>query len=85
MGRKSSCAFQLLLRQNIRYQISGHISQPIIATTVAVREAFVIYSHEMQNRRMEIVDVNRLVDSANTVFIRGAVNVAAFDSRASEP
>lgn len=62
-----------------------HVSQPKIATGVTEREPFVIHAHQVQDRRVKIVDMHRLVDRTETVFIGGSVGHATLDPRSREP
>ena len=39
----------------------------------------------MQNRRVEIIDMNWLLDGSHAVFIGRSVDIAALDARAGEP
>src|SRR5688572_7333768 len=49
------------LSQDIVYYLTIHIGEPIVAPRVAIGQAFVIEAEEMQDRRVEIVDVDRLL------------------------
>ena len=40
---------------------------------------------QMQHRRMEVMHVNRVLDSAITKLVRGALHMAAFDATARQP
>lgn len=45
-------------RQDLPYHIPMHIGQPIVPPAEAKRQAFVIESHEMQDRGVQVVDVD---------------------------
>ena len=48
-------------------------------------QTFMIESHEVQQRGVEIVDVHAILNSVVTKIIRRAVRDAAFDSSARHP
>ena len=50
------------------------VGQAIIAARVAERQPFVVQAEEVQNRRVEIMDVDAIVGDGNAVVIRGAVD-----------
>ena len=58
-----------------------HIGQAVIATAVAVGGTLVVDPHQVQNRRVKIIHVNRLLHGSHTMFIGRTVDVAALDSR----
>ena len=61
-----------------------HIGQAKITTTVTIRQLLVIDAHQVQNRRVQIMDVNFVFRRVPAEFVRRAVNVAATDSAAGE-
>ncbi len=62
-----------------------HISQPIVAALELVRQFLVIEAEQVENRGVEIVDVNFLFRSGESELIGCAVNMAAFYSPARHP
>ena len=42
-----------------------------------------VETHQVQNRRVEIVDVDRIFGHIDPVFIRFSISHAGFDARAS--
>jgi len=46
------------LGKNVPHNFPVHIGQAEVAAAVSIRQPFMIDSHEMQNRRVQIVDVN---------------------------
>ena len=49
-------------RQQFVDQIARHIRQPIVPPRVAVRQLRVVQPHQVQDRGVEVVDVERLLD-----------------------
>ena len=47
-----------------------HVRQSIVATTVTIRESFVIESHQMKNGRVQIMDMHTVLHSRQTKLIR---------------
>ena len=46
------------LRQNLMHDFACDIGQPLIAAVVKVSQAFVIKAQQMQDRRMQVMDVD---------------------------
>lgn len=47
-----------------------HVRQSIVATTVTIRESFVVESHQMKNGRVQIMDMHTVFHSRQTKLIR---------------
>ena len=62
-----------------------HVGQAVVAAGVAIGESFVVDAHQVQDRGVEVVDVDRLLDRADAVFVGGAVDEAALDAGAGQP
>ena len=62
-----------------------HIGKAEIATRVAEGELFVIKTEQIQNGRVEVVDVDFVFHRGKTEFIRGAMDVAAFCAAPGDP
>ena len=56
-----------------------------MAATVIVAQRVVPESHQMQNRGVQIAEVNFAFDCASTRVVGAAVDVAAFDAAAGQP
>ncbi len=61
------------------------IGETEIAPGIAEREFFVVEAEQLENRCMEIVDVDFVLDGRETEFVGGAMDHAAFDAAASQP
>ena len=64
--------------QNLTHHPPVHVSQPEVAAAVAVGEAFVVQAHQVQNRGVQVMDVDALLDGAVAELVGGAVDVAGF-------
>ena len=62
-----------------------HVRQSIVATTVTIRESFVVESHQMKNGRVQIMDMHTVFHSRQTKLIRCSVTDPAFHAAASHP
>src|SRR5438105_4957049 len=71
--------------QNILHHIPRNIGQPEIATGVAEGELRVIKAQQMQDRRVEVVNVDGVLDRFVAVVVAAAVREAALHARAGEP
>ena len=49
------------LLQNLLHHIPMHIRQPMVAALVAIRQAAVIDSQAVQHRRVQVVDMDRVL------------------------
>ena len=50
------------------------IGQTEVTAGVAVGQSFVVETHEVQNRRVQVMNVHRVLDSLKTKFIGRAVD-----------
>lgn len=57
-----------------------HIGQTEIAAGVAVDQLFVIETQQMQDRRVQVVNVNSTFNSVPAQLIGRPMNVARFDA-----
>lgn len=62
-----------------------NIGQAEIATLVAIRQLFVIDAELMKNRRLKVMNMHRIFNHVDAVFIGGAVGVASLHSAAGHP
>ena len=60
-----------------------HIRQPTLNTVVVERQTLVVETQEMQDGRVEIVDVHAACDGVHAELVRRAVHHAATNSSAS--
>ena len=67
------------------HDFSVNISQAIVAALKSVRQSFVIHSQQMQDRGMQIVDMDLALGGPEAQFIGRAVNVAGLDSATRHP
>src|SRR5262245_57537095 len=73
------------LRQDVSDDISVHVRQPVVSSRVPVGELLVIQAHEMQDRCVEVVDVNGFFDRFDSVLIGSTMNHATLDPGARKP
>ena len=62
-----------------------HVGQPEVAAGVAVGELLVVEAEEVQDRGVQVVDVDLLLDRLEAEFVGGAVDVAAAHAAAGQP
>src|SRR6185295_17880131 len=72
-------------RQHLRHDFARHVGQAEVAALITVGEMFVIEAEEMKNRRVEIVDVDRLFRDAPADFVRLADDLSALHPAARHP
>ena len=61
-----------------------HISQAKVASAIPEGQFFVVDSHQMQQRRVEIVDVHFLLGGVPAEVVGGSVNESRADTSPSE-
>ena len=61
------------------------VGQAEIAAGVAVGELFVVEAQQVQDRRVQIVDVDVVLDGREAELVGGAVDVAALHAAAGQP
>src|SRR5439155_23497122 len=62
-----------------------HIRQAIIPAGIATGQLGMIDPHEMQNSRVQIVNVDFVGDGVPAELVGGAISQAAFDAAAGQP
>src|SRR5438445_13457980 len=60
--------------QDARYHRSRHVRQPHVASLVAIGEAEVVKAEEMEQRRVQIVHVHRVLLHVEAEVVRLAVD-----------
>src|SRR5262245_48893696 len=75
----------MVLRQNLFHNVPVHVSQAVIAATIAVGQLFVVDAHEMKYGSVQVVDMHLFFDRIPAEVVGGAVDRAASYSAAREP
>ena len=73
------------LCENFFHDVAVYVGEAVVATGVAVRQLFVIQAHELQDRGVEIVNVNGLLHGFHAVFVGGTVDDAALHPGPRKP
>src|SRR5262245_62824639 len=71
--------------QNLFHHLAKNVCQSEITARIAKRQAFVVESEAVQDRRLEIVNVDWLLDDVVTQLVGRTMNDARFDAAAGEP
>ena len=74
-----------LLSEDPLHNRAIHIREPVVAAGVAVGEARVVEAEEVEDGRVEIVDMHAVADDRVPEVVRLAVRVAAAHSAAGHP
>jgi hypothetical protein len=61
------------------------IRQAEVPPCVTVSKFFVVETQQMENGRVQVVNVDYILDSLEAKFIRRAMNVPAFDTATGQP
>ena len=62
-----------------------HVGQAEVAAGVAVGELFVVEAQQVQDRGVQVVDVDLVLDRLEAELVGRAVDVAALDAAAGQP
>src|SRR5688572_26412924 len=71
--------------QDLGRYISVDVGEPEVAAAVEVSQLRMFHSQQMQNGRMQIVNVHAIFHSVVAELVGGAIRDAAFDSAAGHP
>ena len=72
-------------RNEILDDFSGYVGQPEIAALKTVGQPSVVESEQVENRRVNVVNVHRFLDRLENELVGSAVNRPAFDGAACQP
>src|SRR5262249_62136257 len=72
-------------RQDLLDDLARHVGQAEVAARVAVSQFLVIEAQKGQDRRLQIMDVDLLLDRSEAELVRRSVDVAALDAAAGQP
>ena len=71
--------------QNFVYHATVHVGQSIVTASVTIGQFCVIQTKQMQNRRMKIMNVNRILSYIDSVLVRFAVGDSRLYSCTCQP
>src|SRR5579859_7458284 len=69
-------------RHNLRHDAAFHVGQTEVAAGVAEGQPLVIEAEQMQDGRVQVAHVHRLLDGVMAEFVGGAVTQAALNAAA---
>src|SRR5205823_10046660 len=72
-------------RQNLLHHVAAHISQPMMPSLELERQAGVVDAQAVQDRRVQVVDVDRIAGDVVAVGVGFAVGDAGLDGVAGRP
>src|SRR4030095_16856630 len=74
-----------LLSQDLSHHFPVDVGEAVIAAAISVSELFVIEAHEMEDGRVQVVDVALVLHGLPAEVVSGAEGHAAADATAGEP
>src|SRR5262245_44218098 len=83
--RDSNEALMKHLRDDFLHHSARDVGQAIVAACVTIGELLVVEAEQMQDRGVEVVDVDFVFGDGAAVFIARSVAEAAADAAAGEP
>src|SRR5262245_13794205 len=72
-------------RRQLLNDVSGNVSQTKIASLETIRQLRVLQPEQVKQRRVKVIDVNRLFDDVPADFVGLTDHLTAFDSPAGHP
>lgn len=70
--------------ENILHDVSGDIGQTEIPSKMTMNQPLMVESHEMEDGRVEVMEVDGVISHVDPIVIGGAVDHAAFHSAAGQ-
>src|SRR5437868_6366065 len=67
------------------HHLAIHVREAVVASAEEVGELRVVDAHEVEDRGVEVMDVDLVLDRVPAELVRGAVDLAAFDAAAGQP
>ena len=74
-----------ILRNNVLHHFAKHVSQSKISASVTVRQFLMIYTEEVKDRCVQIVNRDSVLDSLEAEFISGTIYNPGFDAATGHP
>src|SRR5262245_18731019 len=62
-----------------------HVGQPEVATGMTIGERLVVETQEVENRGMQVVDVDLVLNGLEAELVGGAMDMAPLDSATGQP
>ena len=84
-GNAWDFSIETCLRENVLHDIPSDVGETEVATVEAIRQLFVVEPHQVQQRGVQIVDVDLLLDRLVAERISGSVMESALHSAAGHP
>ena len=75
----------ILLCQHVSHNIPCDVCQTVVATGMAVRQTRVIDTKQMQDGRVEVMDMDAILGDDRADFVRRAVTRASFHTPTGQP
>ena len=69
--------------ENILRYLAGHVRQAEVASTIVIRQTFVIQAHGTKDRRMKIVNVHGVLYGLQPEFVSSPVSGSTLDASTS--
>src|SRR5947208_326903 len=84
-SKAASTASRAALRQNLAHHASRHVGQPKVAAAVAIGELEVVETEQVQDRGVQVVNVDAILNRFEANLVGLAILNAPFDAAAGEP
>ena len=68
-------------RQDLTDDVAVNVGEAVVAAAVAISRRFVVEPHHVQDGRVQVVDVDLVLDGVPAEFVGGPVDVAGLARR----
>src|SRR2546421_508031 len=83
-GKQRRSRTTALSGDDVLDDLAGDIGQAEVTALKAIRQFLVVEAEQVQDRRLQVVDVDRLVDGVETQLVRSSVGKASLCAAAGE-
>jgi len=84
-AERAGRAFEKRLPDDLVVDFTVNVGQPEVATAVAVGQLRMVHAEQMQDRRVQVVDVHPFVDGVYAKLIRRTVDITPFGASTGQP
>ena len=74
-----------MLRQNVVDDVAVDIGQPEVAAAVAISQTFVVESDQVQNRGVQVMDVDLVLGDVKAELVGGTISCSRLHPSSGQP
>ena len=73
------------LREHVSHDTAFHVRESVIPSGMTICQPFMVEAHQVQNRGVKVVNVNRLLDCSQAVFVSRPMHNARLHASTCKP